>query len=96
MKFAHWLRLMVGIGVVGSLGAVIDARGQVKPAPTVNPARGQQVASQICARATASTVIRQRRQTRGWRNSIPNIYTSNCLITPSGRGQQRPARENAS
>ena len=95
MKFAAGLRLMISVAVVGTLGAGIDGRAQMKPAPKVDPVRGQQVASQICAachgvdgNSTAPANPRLAQQ--------HSEYLYKQLLDYTVRqGQQRPARENA-
>ena len=95
MKFAAWLRLTIGVAVVGTLAAGIDGRAQMKPAPKVDPVRGQQIASQICAachgvdgNSTAPANPRLAQQ--------HSEYLYKQLLDYTVRqGQQRPARENA-
>lgn len=95
MKFATSLRLMFGVAVVGACGAAIDVQAQMKPAPKVDPARGQQIAGQICAachgvdgNSTAPVNPRLAQQ--------HSEYLYKQLLDYTVRqGQQRPARENA-
>jgi len=95
MKFAAWPRLMIGVAVVGTLGAATGAHAQMKPAPKVDPVRGQKIASQICAAchgvdgdSTAPANPRLAQQ--------HSEYLYKQLLDYTVRqGQQRPARENA-
>lgn len=86
---------MVGLAVVGCLGAMAGAHSQMKPAPKVDPARGQQIASQTCAachgpdgNSTAPTNPRLAQQHAEYLYKQLLDYTVR-------QGQQRPARENA-
>jgi cytochrome c553 len=95
MKFACCVRLMIYLAVVGGVSAPLDGYAQMKPAPTVDPARGQQIASQICAachgvdgNSTAPANPRLAQQ--------HSDYLYKQLLDYTVRqGQQRPARENA-
>jgi cytochrome c553 len=95
MKLARCLRLMVCLAVVAGLSAPLISNAQMKPAPTVDPARGQQIASQVCAAchgadgnsaATANPRLAQQH----------SEYLYKQLLDYTVRqGQQRPVRENA-
>jgi len=95
MKLARCLRLMVCLAVVAGLSAPLIGNAQMKPAPMVDPARGQQIASQVCAAchgadgnsaATANPRLAQQH----------SEYLYKQLLDYTVRqGQQRPARENA-
>jgi cytochrome c553 len=95
MKLARCRRLMVCLAVVAGLSAPLIGNAQMKPAPTVDPARGQQIASQVCAAchgpdgnsaATANPRLAQQH----------SEYLYKQLLDYTVRqGQQRPARENA-
>ena len=93
MKFARCL--LLSMSVAGSFSAPIGARAQMKPAPTVDPVRGQQIASQICAachgvdgNSTAPANPRLAQQ--------HSEYLYKQLLDYTVRqGQQRPVRENA-
>ena len=95
MKFAAWLRLFVGIAATGGLGCATSSYAQIKPAPKADPARGQQIASQVCAachgvdgNSTAPANPRLAQQ--------HSEYLYKQLLDYTVRqGQQRPARENA-
>ena len=95
MKFARCLSWSTRVAVVGSFCAAIGAHAQMKPAPTVDPARGQQIASQVCAachgvdgNSTAPANPRLAQQ--------HSEYLYKQLLDYTVRqGQQRPARENA-
>ena len=49
MKFSAQLSLFVGVAVLTMLAKGADVYAQMQPAPKVDPARGQQIASQVCA-----------------------------------------------
>ncbi len=95
MKFPVQLSLFVGVAVVTMLTAGADVYAQMQPAPKVDPARGQQIASQVCAAchgvdgnsaAPANPRLAQQH----------SEYLYKQLVDYTVRqGQQRPARENA-
>ncbi|HKO66289.1 MAG TPA: c-type cytochrome [Burkholderiaceae bacterium] len=95
MKIARCLRVTVCLAVLVHLSAPLVGNAQMKPAPTVDPARGQQIASQVCAAchgadgnssATANPLLAQQH----------SAYLYKQLLDYSVRqGQQRPVRENA-
>jgi len=95
MNLARCLRPMVCLAVVAHLSAPVLGHAQVKPAPTVDPARGQQIASQVCAAChggdgnstgTANPRLAQQH----------SDYLYKQLLDYTVRqGQQRPMRENA-
>ena len=94
MKSPRWLHLTIGIAAMGSLGMATCAYAQIKPAPKVDPARGQQIASQICAachgldgNSTAPANPRLAQQ-------HPEYLYKQLLDYTVRQGQQRPAREN--
>ena len=94
MKSPRWLRLTIGIAAMGSLSMATCAYAQIKPAPKVDPARGQQIASQICAachgldgNSTAPANPRLAQQ-------HPEYLYKQLLDYTVRQGQQRPAREN--
>ena len=95
MKLACCVRLVMCLAVAGGLSAPLGGYAQMKPAPTVDPARGQQIASQICAachgadgNSTAPANPRLAQQ--------HSDYLYKQLLDYTVRqGQQRPARENA-
>ena len=93
MKFSALLSSF--FAVVAMLMAGTDAYAQMQPAPKVDPARGQQIASQVCAAchgvdgnsaAPANPRLAQQH----------SEYLYKQLLDYTVRqGQQRPARENA-
>ena len=93
MKFSA--PLSVFVAVVVTVAARTDAHAQMQPAPKVDPARGQQIASQVCAAchgvdgnsaAPANPRLAQQH----------SEYLYKQLLDYTVRqGQQRPARENA-
>ena len=95
MKSLTQLCLLAGGAVVAMLMAGADAHAQMQPAPKVDPARGQQIASQVCAAchgvdgnsaAPANPRLAQQH----------SEYLYKQLLDYTVRqGQQRPARENA-
>ena len=95
MKLSRCLRLIVCLVVVAGFSGPQIGNAQMKPAPTVDPARGQQIASQVCAAchgadgnsmATANPRLAQQH----------SDYLYKQLLDYTVRqGQQRPARENA-
>lgn len=95
MKFPVQLSLFAGVAVVTMLTAGADVYAQMQPAPKVDPARGQQIASQVCAAchgvdgnsaAPANPRLAQQH----------SEYLYKQLVDYTVRqGQQRPARENA-
>ena len=95
MKLACCLRLMICLAVVGGLSAPLGGYAQMKPAPTVDPARGQQIASQVCAACHGadgnSTVPANPRLAQ----QHSDYLYKQLLDYTVRQGQQRPARENA-
>ena len=95
MKFSAQLSLFVGVAVLTMLTEGADVYAQMQPAPKVDPARGQQIASQVCAAchgvdgnsaAPANPRLAQQH----------SEYLYKQLLDYTVRqGQQRPARENA-
>lgn len=95
MKFSNRSSSIVGAAVVTLLTAGAGAYAQMQPAPKVDPARGQQIASQVCAAchgvdgnsaAPANPRLAQQH----------SEYLYKQLLDYTVRqGQQRPARENA-
>ncbi len=95
MKFSAQLSLFVGVAVLTMLTKGADVYAQMQPAPKVDPARGQQIASQVCAAchgvdgnsaAPANPRLAQQH----------SEYLYKQLLDYTVRqGQQRPARENA-
>src|SRR5215203_4078140 len=95
MKFSSWRPFLLALTLAGSAGFSAVANAQMKPAPKVDPARGQQVASQICAAchgaegnspATANPRLAQQHYDYLYKQLLD--YTVR-------QGQQRPARDNA-
>lgn len=89
------LRLrVIGLTAVGSL-VIAGAQAQMKPAPKIDPARGQQIASQVCAACHGadgnSTVPANPRLAQ---QHYEYLYKQ-LLDYTVRQGQQRPARENA-
>jgi cytochrome c553 len=95
MKLACCPRLVICLAVVASLSAPLGGNAQMKPAPTVDPARGQQIASQVCAACHAvdgnSTVPANPRLAQ----QHSDYLYKQLLDYTVRQGQQRPARENA-
>ena len=95
MRFSVWRRSIVTFAAVICAAAAASVQAQIKPAPKVDPARGQQIASQVCAAchgldgnspAPANPRLAQQHYE----------YLYKQLLDYSVRqGQQRPARENA-
>lgn len=93
MKFLIGRRSLISLAVAGCLVSAVQA--QMKPVPKVDPVRGQQIASQICAAchgldgnsaAPANPRLAQQH----------SEYLYKQLIDYTVRqGQQKPARENA-
>ena len=95
MKLACCPRLVMGLAVVAGLSAPLGGSAQMKPAPTVDPARGQQIASQVCAACHGadgnSTVPANPRLAQ----QHSDYLYKQLLDYTVRQGQQRPARENA-
>ncbi len=95
MKSSTWRRSIYGLAVVGCSAVTSVAHAQMKPAPKIDPARGQQIASQICAAchgvdgnsaAPANPRLAQQHYEYLYKQLLD--YTVR-------QGQLRPARENA-
>ncbi|MEP6608278.1 MAG: c-type cytochrome [Burkholderiaceae bacterium] len=95
MKLANSRHSIVSVLAAGCIVVAAAAQAQMKPAPQVDPARGQQIAAQVCAAChgadgnstepTSPTLAQQHYE-----------YLYKQLLDYSVRqGQQRPARENA-
>lgn len=95
MKLARCLRLMTYLVVVGGLGAPLSGYAQMKPAPTVDPARGQQIASQICAACHGADGNSAAPASPRLAQQHADYLYKQLLDYTVRQGQQRPARENA-
>lgn len=95
MRSASWPRSMIAISFAGSLGAAINAHGQMKPAPKVDPARGQQIASQVCAACHGADGNSSAPANPRLAQQHSEYLYKQLLDYTVRQGQQRPARENA-
>ena len=95
MKSSTWRRSFCGLAVVACSAVTSVAHAQIKPAPKVDPARGQQIASQVCgachgvdgnSAAPANPRLAQQHYEYLYKQLLD--YTVR-------QGQLRPARENA-
>ena len=91
---SQWWRVRAFVLTVGGCLVLGGAQAQMKPAPKVDPVRGQQIASQVCAAchgadgnspAPANPRLAQQHYEYLYKQLLD--YTA-----PQG---QRPARENA-
>lgn len=93
MKFSIWRHTIVGLAAIGC--AAMVAQAQMKPAPKVDPVRGQQIAAQVCAAChgidgNSPAPVNPRLAQQHYE------YLYKQLLDYTVRqGQQRPARENA-
>lgn len=95
MKFSGWRHLLLSLTIAGCGALSAVAQAQMKPAPKVDPARGQQVASQICAAchgADGNSAVPA--NPRLAQQHYDYLYKQLVDYTVR-QGQQRPARENA-
>lgn len=95
MRFGRWLPLLLGIGAIGVLTADINAQAQVKPAPKVDAARGQQIASQVCAACHGVDGNSPAPANPRLAQQHPEYLYKQLVDYTIKQGQQRPARENA-
>lgn len=94
MKFACSLYLMYSLVVLG-LSAPLGAYAQMKPAPKVDPARGQQIASQVCAACHGADGNSAAPANPRLAQQHADYLYKQLLDYTVRQGQQRPARENA-
>lgn len=95
MKLSTWRRSVCCLAIVGCSALASAAHAQMKPAPKVDSARGQQIASQVCgachgvdgnSAAPANPRLAQQHYEYLYKQLLD--YTVR-------QGQLRPARENA-
>lgn len=95
MKFSSCRHPLLGFMIAGCAALSAVAHAQMKPAPKVDPARGQQVASQICAAchgADGNSPVPA--NPRLAQQHYDYLYKQ-LLDYTVRQGQQKPARENA-
>jgi cytochrome c553 len=94
MKRSIWQRLLMLLLSSGAVTVAVSAHGQEKGSPKVDTARGQQIASQVCAACHAadgnSTIAANPRLAQQHGD-----YLYKQLVDYSAQGQAKPARENA-
>jgi cytochrome c553 len=95
MKIACCVRLMIRCAVVAGCTAPLLANAQMKPAPTVDPARGQQIATQVCAACHGADGNSQAAANPRLAQQHSEYLYKQLLDYTVRQGQQRPARENA-
>ena len=95
MKFSIQSSLFVGCAVVTMLTANADSFAQMQPAPKVDPARGQQIASQACAACHGVDGNSAAPANPRLAQQHPEYLYKQLLDYTVRQGQQRPARENA-
>ena len=95
MKLFRCLRLTICLAVVAGLSAPLGGSAQMKPAPTVDPARGQQIASQVCAACHGADGNSAVPANPRLAQQHPDYLYKQLLDYTVRQGQQRPARENA-
>ncbi len=94
MKFSTWRHLTVVLTIGGCLAAMAGAHAQMKPAPKVDPARGQQIASQICAACHGADGNSPAPANPRLAQQHPEYLYKQLLDYTVRQGQQRPVREN--
>ena len=95
MNSLLWRCRVLGLTVAGCLGIVAGAQAQMKPAPTVDPARGQQIATQICAACHGADGNSAAPANPRLAQQHYEYLYKQLLDYTVRQGQQRPARENA-
>lgn len=95
MNSLLWRCRVFGLAVAGCLAVVPDAQAQMKPAPTVDPARGQQIATQICAACHGADGNSAAPANPRLAQQHYEYLYKQLLDYTVRQGQQRPARENA-
>lgn len=95
MRFSSWRHSMVGLAAVccSTIGAAAFA--QMKPAPKVDPARGQQIASQVCAACHGADGNSAAPANPRLAQQHYEYLYKQLLDYTVRQGQQKPARENA-
>ncbi len=86
---------MICLAVVAGFTAPLLAHAQMKPAPTVDPARGQQIASQVCAACHGADGNSPAPANPRLAQQHSEYLYKQLLDYTVRQGQQRPARENA-
>ena len=95
MKFSAQLSLFVGVAVLTMLTKGADVYAQMQPAPKVDPARGQQIASQVCAACHGADGNSAAPANPRLAQQHSEYLYKQLLDYTVRQGQQRPARENA-
>lgn len=95
MKFSSWRHSLLGLTIVGCSALSAIAHAQMKPAPKVDPVRGQQVATQICAACHGADGNSAAPSNPRLAQQHYDYLYKQLLDYTVRQGQQKPARENA-
>lgn len=95
MNFSRWWHSTIGLAITGCVAVSTGAYAQLKPAPKVDPVRGQQVASQICAACHGADGNSPAPGNPRLAQQHYEYLYKQLLDYTVRQGQQKPPRENA-